>query len=1098
MKKSLIWILAVCLLLECFMGISLADSASDNSATSGVDVIVVMDMSGSMTSLGTNKPGNDVNKFRIDATAMLMGMMDMDGSRIGIVTFAGKVLTEGVRELRAVNNSVSRDSFISDLYGNISKIHGDDTNTGAALMTALYMLDTREDKSNRPMIVLLTDGKNAINNPAAVTPSYRWENNEIVNKNREVFDTALTNTVTKEAAECAVAKGVPIYTVSLTLDPYAPTQGLNLSSLSELTGVRDGCWWAKTKENAKDIPTYFAKILADKIGSSVQIITKPRLVEGTQKTYEVSIPVLNESIREINVILPVKKGNSKLLSSIDGKTIKVLNKNGELQTEGNGVTILRNDNGFFAMIKIRKPVRGSMGMWKLQFDSDNDPENISFNFLYNYNIKLNATAVSTDRPEDDQLFKTDRLTLNAFFTEDNGARSDDAALYADHTGEADYEEWMTIRASWQLFEVDGDGRAAEQPVRAGTLDPQDSPLCFATEIDLKDNSLKSGQYNLVFTADGAGLLRKVELPITLRNHRPNAAASYPYSITVNSTIVGQEETWTVEGSSGVLPEKAGEIVTDEDPEDQANMRFTLVPESGVDQAATLTLEDDGTIRYTTILDGDAIKDGEAKYRLNYDDGDQDGQGTVNITLDVISDLIVKTRDLEPELTVDGDHAPGSKPDSLIFRKNKPLHVRLQLKKKDGSGYADGSMLEQFANRLIIEDQKTGETAVQNTEFTLNGDALEYTLESTGNKGEAWRVTADVGPFKGLTEDFRISDQFDPEAKAAESITLNCSGDRVPGFLKAFIGDDTAEDDPIRQIRVPSLFTDDDNDDLKFSEPVFKTQDGAELMDPESITAVPQGDEENREYLIRATGAPTSVFSYSYQCRLEITATDGDGRQATYEQEITVVDLFNKLLTYVIIILIAIVILVIAILIIHQIRKPRFPKLNLTIREEPCLYESGSETLSPVKTPTNVNAMGVDSDMAAKHNVSMELLQNIVIKPIRSILAVGLICKKSISGQEVLLDDVRLKPRKLYTWKIGQELSIQSTHGEGIIVIKLEKCEETDGDDGMDDFGGSDDWANAGTEGTSGTAGKKRTRKVERKAKAAEEKTDTTPNDDFDF
>ena len=46
MKKSLIWILAVCLLLECFMGISLADSASDNSATSGVDVIVVMDMSG--------------------------------------------------------------------------------------------------------------------------------------------------------------------------------------------------------------------------------------------------------------------------------------------------------------------------------------------------------------------------------------------------------------------------------------------------------------------------------------------------------------------------------------------------------------------------------------------------------------------------------------------------------------------------------------------------------------------------------------------------------------------------------------------------------------------------------------------------------------------------------------------------------------------------------------------------------------------------------------------------------------------------------------------------------------------------------------------
>ena len=210
MKKSLIWLLAICLLLQCFMSIALADPVSDESATSGVDVIVVLDMSGSMTSINNNKPGNDVNKFRIDATAMLMGMMDMDGSRIGIVPFAGRVLTDGVRELKTVNNGSNRDSFIEDLYKNIINIHGNDTNTGAALMTALHMLDAREDKSNRPMIVLLTDGKNAINNPTVVSPSYRWENNQIVNKNKETFDTALTNTVTQEAADCAVAKGIPI------------------------------------------------------------------------------------------------------------------------------------------------------------------------------------------------------------------------------------------------------------------------------------------------------------------------------------------------------------------------------------------------------------------------------------------------------------------------------------------------------------------------------------------------------------------------------------------------------------------------------------------------------------------------------------------------------------------------------------------------------------------------------------------------------------------------------------------------------------------------------------------------------------------------
>ena len=104
--------------------------------------------------------------------------------------------------------------------------------------------------------------------------------------------------------------------------------------------------YEKTKEEAKDLPGYFAKVLADKIGSSVQIATAPSKVDGTVKTYEVPVPVLNESIREINVILPVKKDKANLISGILADTIKVLNVHGEIQTTGmdDGVTVLKNKN----------------------------------------------------------------------------------------------------------------------------------------------------------------------------------------------------------------------------------------------------------------------------------------------------------------------------------------------------------------------------------------------------------------------------------------------------------------------------------------------------------------------------------------------------------------------------------------------------------------------------------------------------------------------------------------------------------------------------------------------------------------------------------
>lgn len=1105
MRRSLIWAMVVSLLLGCFLGAASADTGTDNSATSGVDVIVVLDMSGSMTTYvdnnGNTVSGNDENKFRIDATAMLIGMMDMDGSRVGIVPFSGTVL-DAVTELTPVSNREERSSLLSKLYADkFYNTRGTGTNTGAALMRALHMLDARSDKSNRPMIVLMTDGQNALPNnmnKVEIRPSYRWENGTIVKKTKEDFTVATMNETAQEAADCASSMDVPIYTIGLTVDPTENVNGgLSLASISAKTGVRDGCFYAKTPEDAKKIPEYFAKVLADKIGSSVQIISSPRQL-GDDSTYEVPIPVLNESIREINIILPVKKGkNSKLISGIDASSIRILDGDSNVQTAGRDdeVTILHNDNGNFAMIKIRKLRRGSTGMWKLQFKSDTDPSKISFNFLYNYNIKLNA-ALSTDRG-DGIYYKSDKLLLSAFFADEDGNRSDDSALYADYTGEPDYEPWMTIKARWELYQV-VNGQTAAQPIQTGSMTPQEYPLQFGDEIDLSQNTPKSGEYKLVFTADGAGMIRTVELDFELKNHAPEAT-EYTDRINVNSPFSEGEETWTVQGTSGVLSRKAGEIVKDIDPEDQANMNFRLEKES--DEAGVITKDADGTLRFTTKQDGDRIQDGEIIYNLKYDDGDTDGSGQVRIKLTVFDLSKSLKSEYIPEMEITGTAAVNpadGKPfgsDAYTYQKNAPVKISVRLKNVNDGSYADEDLLRLMPNEISIVNTTTGDPVIPATTFELNGDTLEFTVPSasTGNKEADWTAAVKVGPFEGdgLTREIHIPNNYAPKPETAEELTINCSGDKVPGFLHPVIGEDT----PDKLIQVK--FTDLDNDTLKYGEPVFMSPEG-EKMDPADITAV-QKEEEPPAYLIQVTGQQTSIFKYSYQCKMEITATDGDDEQGTYVQKITVVDLYNKMLTYLILALAAIIALVILFLIVHQARKPRFPQLNLTIREEPSLYESGTDTLSPVKTPTNVNAMGVDSDMAAKHGISMELLQNIIIKPIRSTLAVGVVCKKSIPGQEVTLDDVRLKAKKQYTWKIEQELTIHNDRSESMIVIKLENRRDDEPEDVLDDFGGSDDWSDDGAGANLSNAGKKRSKKVERKAKqAAEEDTFSGQSDDFDF
>ena len=1097
-------------LVALFLMLSMISCASaetgfveDTSTTTGIDVVVVLDMTSSMGK-ETQSPGNDPWGYRIDATAMLIGMMDMDGSRVAIVPFAnvpGKPAE--IKDFTDVSDSSSRITMIRDIYGYLNKALQANTNIGAALMKAEQMLLNREDQTNRPMIVLMTDGKNSITNQDGsptkirVAPSIRWDRTS--GEMREIaegeeYDTELADKVTREAADCAKANNIPIYTVALGKDTDTDVAvrgvGISLIEISQLTGAMK-CQ-PVVKDEAYKLPTFFAEILADKIGSSVEYTATPQNVG--KDLYEVKIPILNREVLEANIILPVKarQGN---VSSIDPASIELYDSDGTRKmNDDREITILNNFTyNHFAMVKIREPQ--NPGMWTLRFKSEKEPDDISFNILYKYNIKFEVGVEDTNGSG--EFYKRDTLKVTASFADQNGTRVEDPALYAQPTGDG-YEPWMTINSSWALYHANSDGSINGAPIKSEKLTPDTINYLFGTTIDLSNvgEILKHGNYVLVVTAAGAGLERTVLYPLTLKNHEPEAS-DYTQTIVVNSTDEGKPETWTVDGTSGTLNKKVTEIVTDKDDQ---NINFSFQPADGAGSCAILNLEEDGTFSFRTLRDDasqdrEKVKGGRADYRLTYNDGDG-GTGEVQISLVIRSEVDEMLDAYQLEVKVDGQKSASG---DDCYLKNTPLTVTAELKDKTSGVNKTGDELLVLKRQIQIADLTSGESVVSDGILELNDakDALVCQVESTGNRKADWRITVNVGDYDTWTREIRIPNDNAPVSNPqSESVSISCDGEKVPGFLASLIGEDTPEEDPSRKVVIRGLFSDADHDELTYSDPVFYVNyDAQEKAEEGMIRAEKTGEGEDAVYVIHVSGDSTGPFRFTLNSEMRVTATDGDGKTADYIRTITIVDLYNKMITYLLIILIAIAALVILYLIVHQIRKPVFPKLNMTIREEPSLYESGSETLSPVKTATNLNALGVDGDMANKHGISMELLQNIIVKPIRSRTSVGVVCRKTAPGHDVMLEDVKMKPKKAYTWKIGQELTVHSENGDGLVAIKLE--DRPDEMDTYEEFS-SDEWSEI-DENEAPRGGRKHSRKAERKAPPAEEQQQSSGStDDFDF
>jgi len=152
---------------------------------SGVDIVVALDMSGSMISEDFEVHGQRVNRFNM-ARAVLRRFIDQrPNDRIGLVVFA-------TQSYIATPLTLDHDFLAQNLARlQIGTIDENRTAVGSALGTAVNRL--RELKSKSKIVILMTDGQN---NSGKIAPLI--------------------------AAEAAQALGVKVYTIGVGMRGMAP------------------------------------------------------------------------------------------------------------------------------------------------------------------------------------------------------------------------------------------------------------------------------------------------------------------------------------------------------------------------------------------------------------------------------------------------------------------------------------------------------------------------------------------------------------------------------------------------------------------------------------------------------------------------------------------------------------------------------------------------------------------------------------------------------------------------------------------------------------------------------------------------------------
>jgi Ca-activated chloride channel homolog len=342
--------------------------AEDTFVTSSrIEGVLVVDVSKSMLTSDPNKISNEAMKMFID-------MSSLKGDKIGVIAYAGEVVAKtNLVKLQTEKDKNDLKGFIDSLapYAN--------TDISIGLQEAVKALDGNHEKDYLPLIVLLADG-----------------NNDVDEKKGKTLQQAADGL--NAAVADAKAKGYPIYVIGLNADGT-----LNKDILQNIASMTNGKFFETS--SADDMPGILSEIFANHLKSKVIPVDE---VVGIGEFQDITLTIPNTNIVEANL---------SLVSS-QPVEIKLIDPSGSEQTLPSDKILLTKSNSY-SMLKMINPVPGD---WTLKVKGVPEDQ-IDINFVFNYDLQLMLAPLT------DKNYKAgDSVKVEAFF-EDNGNQIVNKDLY---------------------------------------------------------------------------------------------------------------------------------------------------------------------------------------------------------------------------------------------------------------------------------------------------------------------------------------------------------------------------------------------------------------------------------------------------------------------------------------------------------------------------------------------------------------------------------------------------------------------------------------------------------------------------------------------
>lgn len=420
--------------------------------TSNMDMVLVLDASKSM-----NK--TDPERLSTEAMKMFIDMGHVSGDKIGMVAYSDSIVKEAnLADIKDTDDKQNLKNMLSSMQ------LGNWTDIGLGLKRAVEMLDSGHDNTHKPLIVLLSDGKN--------DPSR---------------DKAASESDLNSALALAKSKNYPVYTIGLNAD--GTVDKAQLEKIAKDTNAK-----TFVTNTANDLPKILQSIFAD--NSKLKVISGGTVqANGDYQDVKVSIPDSN-----------VVEANISMLSQ-NPVEVKIYDPSSK-EVAVNSGNVYFSSSKKYSMVKIINPAKGDWLLkvkgvagdkidislvfnYDLQVTMNLEPNN---NLHKNDKVKISSFVMSDkDKLQDSELYKSSKAVLlvkdlNSNETKEVALESKDLSFEGEYTipGNSKYELKVKVEGPGfyresEAITIGGDNRP---PVVSNKLEDMKISTKSSKEIDL--------------------------------------------------------------------------------------------------------------------------------------------------------------------------------------------------------------------------------------------------------------------------------------------------------------------------------------------------------------------------------------------------------------------------------------------------------------------------------------------------------------------------------------------------------------------------------------------------------------------------------------